>query len=145
MFKTSGIFRVFQSQIKQILTDSHNAECDIYVKWPYFDKMTYLRTYWYDLHFDIVWYYNMLCYYILCLKEVTTLNHKTASYLLYVYFHVMIVFRIYFKKKLKQFSIQNIKSDVISKWTLYWLHGLTLAKNIRFKLYYNRFWRLRKQ
>ena len=45
MFKTFGIFRVFQSYIEHILTDCQNADCDIYVKWLYFDKMTYLRTY----------------------------------------------------------------------------------------------------
>ena len=48
MFKTFGIFRVFQSQIEHILTDSQNADCDIYVKWLYFDKMTYLRSYGYN-------------------------------------------------------------------------------------------------
>ena len=45
MFKTSGIFRVFQSQIEHILTASQSGNCDIYVKWLYFDKITYLRTY----------------------------------------------------------------------------------------------------
>ena len=55
----------------------------------------------------------MVCYYVLCIKEVTMLNHKTASYLLYVYFHVMIVLRIYFKKTIETI-FQSEHKKVIS-------------------------------
>ena len=42
MFETFGIFQVFRSQIKHTLTDSQNADCGIYVKRLYFDKINSL-------------------------------------------------------------------------------------------------------